>query len=141
MPDFICFLISGLGKICRLDNFLRNDIIMWKSARCSIHHFLIQGTVKTRFKKDLNFQIQPRIVCCLVLFRYQFWIQKRLIFIFFLFTAMLLGNDANRKAFATLFTKNFGQMMKEFITDDHEHSGKSLLKIILHLFREFFSTI
>ena len=40
----------------------------------------------------------------------------------FLFTAMLLGNDANRKAFATLFTKNFGQMMKEFITDDHEHS-------------------
>ena len=35
--------MSGLGKICRLDNFLRNDIIMWKSARTTIHHFLIQG--------------------------------------------------------------------------------------------------
>ena len=56
LQDFICFLISGLGKICRLDNFLRNDIIMWKSARCSIHHFLIQGTVKTQFKKNLNLQ-------------------------------------------------------------------------------------
>ena len=63
----------------------------------------------------------------------------RLILIFFLFTAMLLGNDANRKAFATLFTKNFGQMMKEFITDDHEHSGKLLIKMIFHIFRELFT--
>ena len=42
--------MSGLGKICRLDNFLRNDIIMWKSARSSIHHFLIQGTIRTNQK-------------------------------------------------------------------------------------------
>ena len=35
---------------------------------------------------------------------------------------MLLGNDANRRAFATLFTKNYGQMMKEYINDDNDHS-------------------
>ena len=63
-------------KISRLDNFLRNDIILWKAARTSIHHFLI--------------------------------------------SAMLLGNDAIRRKFASIFTKNYGHMMKEFITDDHE---------------------
>ena len=35
---------------------------------------------------------------------------------------MLLGNDANRRAFAILFTKNYGQMMKEFINDDNDKS-------------------
>ena len=39
-----------------------------------------------------------------------------------IFTAMLLGNDANRRAFAILFTKNYGQMMKEFINDDNDKS-------------------
>ena len=67
-------------------------------------------------------KLSPILKKYLNMIRYQSWIQKRLNLIFFLFTAMLLGNDANRKAFATLFTKNFGQMMKEFITDDHEHS-------------------
>ena len=68
----------GYGaKITRLDNFLRNDIILWKAARTGIHHFLI--------------------------------------------SAMLLGNDAIRRKFASIFASNYGQMMKEFITDDHEH--------------------
>ena len=66
------------GKITRLDNFLRNDIILWKAARSSIHHFLIQ--------------------------------------------CMLLSNEAIRRSFAAIYTKNYGQMMKEFISDDHEHS-------------------
>ena len=46
---------------------------------------------------------------------------------------MLLGNDANRRKFATLFTKNYGQMMKKFIEDDHEHSF-SVLKLSVQLF-------
>lgn len=69
---------STIGKNSRLDNFLRNDIILWKAARSSIHHFLIQ--------------------------------------------AMLHGPDANRRAFAACFTKNYCHMMKDFINDDHDHS-------------------
>lgn len=76
-------------KISRLDNFLRNDIILWKAARTSIHHFLI--------------------------------------------SAMLLGNDAIRRKFASIFTKNYGHMMKEFITDDHEHQF-SVTSISVQLF-------
>jgi E3 ubiquitin-protein ligase UBR2 len=40
----------------------------------------------------------------------------------FLISSMLLGNDRNRRSFASTFTKAYGHMMKEFITDDHDHS-------------------
>merc|ERR1712012_1525525 len=66
------------SKSPRLESFVRNDIILWKSARTQIHHFLI--------------------------------------------SSLLIGNDTNRKAFASIYSKNYGQMMKEFISDDHEHS-------------------
>ncbi len=90
------------GKNTRLDNFLRNDIILWKSARSSLHHFLIQVQ-----KATFCFIIQKHRKHPTILIRFQ---------------AMLLGNDSNRRAFATCFTKNYGQMMKEFINDDHDHS-------------------
>ena len=47
------------SKSPRLESFVRNDIILWKSARTQIHHFLI--------------------------------------------SSLLIGNDTNRKAFASIY--------------------------------------
>ena len=108
----------GISRSTRLESFVRNDTVLWKSARSAVHHFLI--------------------------------------------TSLLIGNDANRKAFASIyrykictkkfflcvliylwlicwqfclhfFSKNYGQMMKEFITDDHEHAF-SVISMSVQLF-------
>ena len=49
----------GISRSTRLESFVRNDTVLWKSARSAVHHFLI--------------------------------------------TSLLIGNDANRKAFASIY--------------------------------------
>ena len=79
----------GISRSTRLESFVRNDTVLWKSARSAVHHFLI--------------------------------------------TSLLIGNDANRKAFASIYrykicTKKFFVCVDLFVTN--------LLTILFTIFQQ-----
>ena len=60
-PNEANAMFGASSKSTRLESFVRNDTVLWKSARTAVHHFLI--------------------------------------------SSLLIGNDSNRKSFASIYSR------------------------------------